>query len=59
MVEWNFPPEAIAGLGKLGHEVLVAERFSDEFGGSQAIMRMSEGYLGASDHRKDGQAVGF
>jgi gamma-glutamyltranspeptidase/glutathione hydrolase len=59
MVEWNFPPEAIAGLRKLGHEVLVAERFSDEFGGSQAIMRMSEGYLGASDHRKDGQAVGF
>lgn len=59
MVEWNFPPEAIAGLRKLGHEVLVAERFSDDFGGSQAIMRLSEGYLGASDHRKDGQAMGF
>lgn len=59
MVEWNFPPEAIAGLRKLGHDVLVAERFSDEFGGSQAIMRMTQGYLGASDHRKDGQAVGF
>jgi gamma-glutamyltranspeptidase/glutathione hydrolase len=58
-VEWNFPSEALAGLRRLGHEVLVAERFSDEFGGSQAIMRMAEGYLGASDHRKDGQAVGF
>jgi gamma-glutamyltranspeptidase / glutathione hydrolase len=59
MVEWNFPPEAITGLRALGHEVLVAERFSDEFGGSQAIMRLDEGFLGASDHRKDGQAVGF
>lgn len=59
MVEWNFPPEAVEGLRKRGHEVLVAERFSDEFGGSQAIMRMAEGYLGASDHRKDGQAVGY
>jgi gamma-glutamyltranspeptidase/glutathione hydrolase len=59
MVEWNFPAEAVAGLRKLGHDILVADRFSDEFGGSQAIMRMDEGYLGASDHRKDGQAVGF
>jgi len=59
MVEWNFPQQAIAGLTKLGHKVLMADRFSDEFGGSQAIMRMREGYLGASDHRKDGQAVGF
>jgi len=59
MVEWNFPQQAVVGLTKLGHKVLVADRFSDEFGGSQAIMRMSEGYLGASDHRKDGQAVGF
>ncbi|MDB5943338.1 MAG: gamma-glutamyltranspeptidase precursor (Gamma-glutamyltransferase)-like protein [Ramlibacter sp.] len=59
MVEWNFPPEAVAGLRRLGHDVQVAPRFSDEFGGSQAIMRMAEGYLGASDHRKDGQAVGY
>ena len=59
MVEWNFSPEAIAGLRKLGHDVQVAERFSDEFGGAQAIMRIAEGYLGASDHRKDGQAIGF
>jgi gamma-glutamyltranspeptidase/glutathione hydrolase len=59
MVEWNFPAEAVAGLRKLGHEVLVAPRFSDEFGGSQAIMRMAQGYLGASDHRKDGLALGF
>lgn len=58
-VEWNFPQDAIAGLRKLGHNVLVADRFASGFGGGQAIMRMDEGYLGASDHRKDGQAVGF
>lgn len=58
MVEWNFPPQAIAGLRARGHEVLVAPRFSDEFGGAQAIMRMPQGYLGASDHRKDGQPAG-
>jgi gamma-glutamyltranspeptidase/glutathione hydrolase len=58
-VEWNFPPEAIEGLRRLGHDIVVAERFSDDFGGSQAIMRMAQGYLGASDHRKDGQAAGF
>ena len=59
MVEWNFPPHAIAGLIQLGHRVLVADRFASGFGGSQAIMRLGEGYLGASDSRKDGHAVGF
>ncbi len=59
IVEWNFPQAAVAGLRQLGHEVKVAPRFSDDFGGSQAIMRMEHGYLGASDQRKDGQAVGF
>ncbi|AWP76751.1 gamma-glutamyltransferase family protein [Bordetella bronchiseptica] len=56
MVEWNFPDAAVAGLRERGHAVTVAPRFSDEFGGSQAIMRIEGGYLGASDHRKDGQA---
>lgn len=59
MVEWNFPAQAISGLTRLGHKVQVADRFASGFGGSQAIMRMTEGYLGASDPRKDGQAVGF
>ena len=59
-VEWNFPAEAVAGLRALGHTVQVAERFASGFGGSQAIMRMDAGgYLGASDPRKDGQAVGI
>ncbi len=59
MVEWNFPENAVAGLRALGHLIVVAPRFSDEFGGSQAIMKLAEGYLGASDHRKDGHAGGW
>jgi gamma-glutamyltranspeptidase/glutathione hydrolase len=59
-VEWNFPQQALAGLRARGHKVEVSERFVSGFGGSQAILRMESGaYLGASDPRKDGQAVGF
>jgi gamma-glutamyltranspeptidase / glutathione hydrolase len=59
-VEWNFPPAAIDGLRALGHSIEVTERFASGFGGAQAIMPMAAGgYLGASDPRKDGQAVGF
>jgi gamma-glutamyltranspeptidase/glutathione hydrolase len=29
------------------------------FGGAQLIACLPNGYCGASDHRKDGQAVGF
>lgn len=59
MVEWSFPEAIVNGLRTLGHTIVVAPRFSDEFGGSQAIMRVQHGYLGASDHRKDGHAAGF
>lgn len=31
LVEWNFPPEAGAGLRKLDPKIQVAERTSDEF----------------------------
>ncbi|KKL58109.1 hypothetical protein LCGC14_2228710, partial [marine sediment metagenome] len=30
-----------------------------KFGGAQLIYKLENGYLGASDPRKDGQAVGF
>jgi gamma-glutamyltranspeptidase/glutathione hydrolase len=29
------------------------------FGGAQLIHRLDDGYCGASDHRKDGCAIGF
>jgi gamma-glutamyltranspeptidase/glutathione hydrolase len=58
-VEWNFPADAVHALRALGHTVRVEPRFSDEFGGAQAILKLDQGYLGASDHRKDGHAGGF
>lgn len=58
-VEWNFPKEAIEGLIARGHTVHVAERFDTEFGSAQLAMRLQDGYLAASDHRKDGYPVGM
>lgn len=59
LVEWNFPSAAIEGLRRLGHKIVVAPRHSDEFGGAQAIAKLVDGYVGASDHRKDGHAGGW
>jgi len=58
-VEWNTPPEVVEKLRSFGHEVHVAPRFDLEFGSAQLAMRREEGYLAASDHRKDGYAVGM
>jgi gamma-glutamyltranspeptidase/glutathione hydrolase len=58
-VEWNFPPEAIAGLRARGHEVRIAERFDTEFGSAQLALKTQHGYIAASDHRKDGYPAGF
>ena len=58
-VEWNFPPEAIAGLEARGHVVKVARRFDTEFGSAQLALKTQHGYIAASDHRKDGYPVGF
>jgi gamma-glutamyltranspeptidase/glutathione hydrolase len=58
-VEWNFSKEAIEGLTARGHKVQVAERFDTEFGCAQLAMRTENGYIAASDHRKDGYPVGM
>ena len=57
-VEWNMDPAVVAQLREFGHQIDVAPRFDLEFGSAQLAMRMAEGYLGASDHRKDGYAMG-
>lgn len=41
-----------------GHKVLDRQPMS-LFGGAQLIYRLRDGYCGASDHRKDGQALGY
>ncbi len=56
-LESGFNIDIFRGLKQLGHQVSVND-FTG-FGGGQLIYKLEEGYLGASDWRKDGQAVGF
>jgi len=46
-------------LARRGHRLVPAERPMFGFGGAQLIHRVDDGYLGASDHRKDGGAIGY
>jgi len=59
-VEASFPPVLVDGLRGKGHDVAVeAPQGVFGFGGAQAILRTTDGYVGGSDPRKDGQAVAF
>ena len=57
IVETGMPDSVIAGLQALGHRI----RFGrpDQFGGSQAIIKLMRGYVAGSDPRKDGHAAGY
>ncbi|MCU0559429.1 MAG: gamma-glutamyltransferase family protein [Desulfobacterales bacterium] len=57
-LEAGFPAAVVADLRKRGHRVVLGEAAA-LFGGGQTILRLPEGYLAASDPRKDGQAAGF
>ena len=56
-LESGFKQEIVEGLTHLGHQV--SSKDYTNFGGGQIIFKLEDGYLGASDWRKDGQAVGF
>ncbi len=57
-LEPGFAPDVLDDLKGRGHRlVLDAPEFV--YGGAQLIGRLPEGFVAASDHRKDGQAVGF
>ncbi|MEM7030758.1 MAG: gamma-glutamyltransferase family protein [Chloroflexota bacterium] len=47
-----------AELERRGHQIVIQPN-PGGFGGAQLIHRLDNGYCAASDHRKDGQAVGF
>jgi gamma-glutamyltranspeptidase/glutathione hydrolase len=52
-------PALIAGLAERGHRI---EKIMDsymDFGSGQFIWKLNDGYVAASDSRRDGQAVGF
>ena len=56
-LEPRFNKETQEKLKEMGHQVYNGHFF--EFGGGQIIYKLEDGYLAASDPRKDGQAVGF
>ena len=57
-VEPGFDTWVLGQLKEWGHRITVKEDFL-MFGGAQVIYKLKDGYCGASDPRKDGQAVGF
>lgn len=57
-LESGFSQSTIEGLQERGHNV-VANAAMERFGGAQLIYKVANGYVAASDHRKDGHAVGF
>ena len=62
-VEATMDPAVVEGLKAMGHELKSIEDPYMDFGSGQFIWRLSEnledGYVAASDSRRDGQAVGF
>ena len=58
IVEGGFPSATLDGLRERGHELVTVDDYN-QFGSCQAIWRLNDGYVAASDPRRDGQAVGF
>ncbi|MFW9802568.1 MAG: gamma-glutamyltransferase [Candidatus Thorarchaeota archaeon] len=56
-VEGGVPQTVQIELLRLGHTLVESPMAA--FGGGQAILRSSSGWIGGSDHRKDGMAAGF
>ena len=66
-LEATVSPAVVAGLKAMGHSPRVAAPDSTDFGSAQLITRLGEqqtdagpfAYSAGSDHRRDGQAVGY
>ncbi|MCV7411061.1 gamma-glutamyltransferase [Mycobacterium florentinum] len=56
--EPGFAPSTLDELRRRGHDLLAVDDYN-AFGSCQAIWRLDDGYLAASDPRRDGQAVAF
>jgi len=56
IVEPVIADSVLTALRALGHVVTIGR--ADQFGGSQAIIKLSRGYVAGSDPRKDGHAAG-
>jgi gamma-glutamyltranspeptidase/glutathione hydrolase len=58
-VESSVAPSARDGLAALGHRFASISDAYMDFGAGQLIVRSDDGYIAASDPRRDGQAAGF
>ena len=59
-VERGFSDTVLNELTRRGHELDRSELGTDfSFGGAQLIYKTEGGYIAGSDHRKDGQVVGY
>ena len=58
-IEQGFPDEVYTSLADRGHDLQIRDQRTVHMGGGQAIYKLDDGYLGASDLRRDGQAVGY
>jgi gamma-glutamyltranspeptidase/glutathione hydrolase len=58
-MEQGVRADVVDELQRRGHQIGMADRTATEFGRAQLIYCMEDGYLGASERRTDGQAVGF
>ncbi len=56
-IEPGFPEEVYAELREFGHDLEISTRRTVAFGGGQIVQGLTDGYAGASDSRRDGQAV--
>jgi gamma-glutamyltranspeptidase/glutathione hydrolase len=58
-VEAELDARVSAELAARGHRIETLDDPYMDFGAAQFILKMPDGYLAASDSRRDGQAVGF
>ncbi|MHC4415465.1 MAG: gamma-glutamyltransferase family protein [Planctomycetota bacterium] len=58
-IEPGFDPGVYDDLRRRGHELTIADARTVAHGGGQAVHKLADGYFGASDLRRDGQAVGY
>jgi gamma-glutamyltranspeptidase/glutathione hydrolase len=58
-VEASAAPELRTGLAALGHRFESVPDSYMDFGAGQFVVRIDDGYVAASDPRRDGQAAGF
>jgi gamma-glutamyltranspeptidase/glutathione hydrolase len=62
-VEHTMPAATVQALRERGHQMAVINDSYQDFGAGQFIWRAgdpsAQGYVAASDPRRDGQAVGF